>query len=334
MRELTVVGAGAIGGTIAAYLAREGMPVRVVDANAEHVAAIRTDGLRIGTAQDEWRVDIPADTLESYHGELGEVFLAVKAPHTAAAIDWIGPRLARDGWVMSAQNGLNEREIAQAIGEERTVGCFINFFADVLKPGLIHYGGPGAFVVGELDGRVSARVEEIGGWIRPFIPPIVTPNIWGYLWSKLAYGAVLFATATTDETMADCVDHPTYRPMLRRLGLEVVGLAQLQQIELMPFDGWDPNTLYDDKPSDAMFDGVSRMMRGNTKVRRGVWRDLAVHHRKTEVDAQYGPVLAVADTHGYVMPMLRTLVDLVHDLEAGRISRGLHNLDVLVEAGR
>ena len=333
MKEsLTLVGAGAIGGTIAAYLTRAGLSVHLVDANPQHVAAINRNGLRIQTPTDEFVVRVKTDTPESYSGDLSRVFLAVKAPQTEAALKWLKPRLTETGWVMSTQNGLNELQIADVIGRERTVGAFINFFADVLEPGVIHYGGPGTFAIGELDGSLSERVTEIDRWVQPFIPPIVTPNIWGYLWSKLAYGAILFATATTDETMADCVDHPRYRNMLRRLGQEVVGLAQLQDITLMPFDGWDPNALNEETESHATFDRVSQMMRSNAKVRSGVWRDLAVHHRKTEVDAQYGPVLATAEERHYPMPMLRTLVELVHGLEAGRIQRGLGNLETIFNA--
>lgn len=333
MRSLTVVGAGAIGGTIAAHLVRAGLPVRVVDANHEHVMAIRAEGLSIQTADGEWRVKMTVDTPESFDGDLDQVFLAVKALHTRTAMEWIAPRLASIGWVMSAQNGLNEQEIARVVGDTRTVGCFINFFADVVAPARIHYGGPGAFVIGELDGRISDRAKLIKHWVSPFIAPIVTTNIWGYLWSKLAYGAVLFATATTNEPMAECVDHPRYRPMLRRLGLEVGRLARLQGIQLMPFDGWDPNALEDGDASGEMFDRVSRMMRANAKVRSGVWRDLAVHHRKTEVDAQYGPVLDLAAQNGYPMPMLRTLVGLIHDLESRRITHRQRNLEILLEVG-
>lgn len=330
--SLTIVGAGAIGGTIAAYLARAGLPVQLVDANPSHVAAIQQKGLRIQTSEGEFVVPLKIDTPESYTGTLSQVFLAVKAPQTEAALKWLAPRLTETGWVMSTQNGLNELQIADAIGPDRTVGSFINFFSDVLEPGMIHYGGPGTFAIGELDGDLSDRVIEIGRWVESFIRPIITLNIWGYLWSKLAYGAILFATATTDETMADCVDHPRYRPMLRRLGQEVVGLAEIQDVTLMRFDGWDPNALDDETDCYTMFDRVSHMMRGNAKVRSGVWRDLAVHHRKTEVDAQYGPVLAMAEQRRYPMPMLRTLVELIHALEAGRIDRSLENLEAILNA--
>ncbi len=50
--------------------------------------------------------------------------------------------------------------------------------------------------------------------MRIFEPTaILTPNIWGYLWSKLAYGALLFATALTNESIADCLAEPKFRPV-------------------------------------------------------------------------------------------------------------------------
>ena len=65
------------------------------------------------------------------------------------------------GCVVSAQNGLNERVIAEAVGRERTIGCFVNFGADYMGPGVVMYGGRGAVVVGELDGAVTPRIERL-----------------------------------------------------------------------------------------------------------------------------------------------------------------------------
>ena len=62
---------------------------------------------------------------------------------------------------MSAQNGLNELAIAEVVGAERTVGAFVNFSADYLEPGLIHFAGRGAFYIGELDGSISPRLRQL-----------------------------------------------------------------------------------------------------------------------------------------------------------------------------
>ena len=76
----------------------------------------------------------------------------MKAHDTEAAIDALAPFVADDGYVVSLQNGLNEQVIAERIGEQRTIGAFVNFGADYLSPGVVHYAGHGAVVVGELDG--------------------------------------------------------------------------------------------------------------------------------------------------------------------------------------
>ena len=63
--------------------------------------------------------------------------------------------------MVSAQNGLNELAIARIVGQQRTVGAFVNFGADYLEPGVIHYGGRGAVVVGEIDGQITPRVTAL-----------------------------------------------------------------------------------------------------------------------------------------------------------------------------
>ncbi|MQA01977.1 MAG: hypothetical protein GEV07_04355 [Streptosporangiales bacterium] len=59
------------------------------------------------------------------------------------------------------QNGLHEAVLAEHLGVERTVGAFVDFFADVVEPGVIAGGGTGALVLGELDGRTSTRIAEL-----------------------------------------------------------------------------------------------------------------------------------------------------------------------------
>ena len=72
--------------------------------------------------------------------------------------------------VVSLQNGLNELVIADVVGAERTMGCFVNFGADYLEPGVVHFGGRGAFVLGELDGRDTPRLRAVHAAVRAFEP--------------------------------------------------------------------------------------------------------------------------------------------------------------------
>jgi len=232
---LLIWGTGAIGGTLGAYLARAGDAVTMVDTVVEHVDAIRRDGLRVTGPIDGFMVP------QTLSGRWDAIILATKAHHTASAVRALLPHLTEGGYVVSAQNGLNELAIAEIAGVERTVGAFINFGADYLEPGVIHYGGRGAVVVGEIHGRITPRVTAIGDAWRRFDPrAIVTPNIWGYLWGKEAYGAMLFATALTNESIADALAMPAYRPLYIALAREILAVAAARAVRPEAFDGFDP----------------------------------------------------------------------------------------------
>src|SRR3954471_17678850 len=212
MGRSLIWGAGAIGGTLGAYLARAGRDVTIVDTVVEHVDAVVRDGLRVTGPIDEFTVRVPAFTPQTVSGVWDEIILATKAHHTDGAMRAARPHLSANGYVISAQNGLNELAIADAVGARRTVGAFVNFGADYLDPGIIHYAGRGAVVVGEIDGEITPRVTAIRDAWHAFDPrAIVTANIWGYLWGKEAYGAMLFATALTSESIADALAMPAYR---------------------------------------------------------------------------------------------------------------------------
>ena len=238
---------------------------------------------------------------------LGAVLLAVKSQHTAAALDAIEPRLAPDGFVVSLQNGVNEPAIAARIGEERTVGAFVNFGADYLAPGRIFVGGKGALYVGELDGRESERVARL---VRDLPDAKSTGNILGYLWAKEAYGAMLFATAVSDLSIADALAEPRYRTLFVRLAQEVLAVAPVAP---EPFDGFDPDDL------DRSVDELVEFNRRSAKTHSGIYRDLAVRRRKAET-------AILEDLDG---PLLRRTLELIHQIEDGGRTCEVANLELL-----
>jgi 2-dehydropantoate 2-reductase len=333
-----IVGAGAIGGTLGAYMARAGVDVTFVDIDSAHVDAVNRDGLTVRGYDETFTVPAPAITVAQLPDSLGNVILAVKAPATRAAMDEIAPRLAADGYVLSAQNGLNEKFIAEAVGADRTLGCFINFSADYLEPGVIHFAGPGAFYIGELDGALSPRLADLrqdlsrwgGGEVR------MTENIWGFLWGKQAYGAVLFATALTNETMADGID--AYRSTMVRLAQEVLSVAAAEGITPMGFDGFEPDVIAAADPAaldataQASLDRLVAVRRRDQKTHTGVWRDLAVRKRRTEVDEHFPPIMAIARAHDIDTPLIARLVAMIHEIEEGERPLARENLDELGRA--
>jgi 2-dehydropantoate 2-reductase len=319
---ILIWGAGAIGGTIGAYWARAGIDVLLVDIVPEHVAACRSMGLDIEGPVDEFNVRVPAVTPDELEGRFARVVLAVKAHHTGAAVAALRPHLADDGFVLSAQNGLNEIEISQRIGKHRTMGAFVNFGADWLGPGRIVFGNRGAVVVGEVDGQSRARTHEMLELLQVFeLDAVLTDNIWGFLWGKLAYGAMLFATALNMDSMADNFADPERFPVWRKLGGEVMAAAAARGVTPVGFNGFNPASFASSSSEDDTRKSVADLAvfnRGSGKTHSGVWRDLAVRKRTTEVDAQIAIVAALSAAVGIHTPAIRRLVELVHDVEAGR----------------
>lgn len=326
-------GAGAVGGTLGAYLARAGEPVLFVDSVAEHVATIRDPGLAIEGPVETFRVAAPAVVPAALGGRFRRILLAVKAHHTAAAARQLAPFLAPDGYVVSVQNGLNELELAEILARERVVGCFINFGADYLEPGRILFGGRAAVVVGELDGASTPRLAEIHAAFRKFEPEaIATDDIWGYLWGKLGYGALLFATALTDRSIAQVLASEPHRPLLTDLAREVMALARAHGVVPRGFNGFEPGAFAPDATPAAVAASFHAMVEHNArsaKTHSGIYRDLAVRRRKTEVDAQIAVMLPLAAEAGVAMPLTTRLVDLVHDIEEGRRAQSWDTLDAL-----
>ena len=334
-KTILVWGAGAIGGTLGAHLARAGHDVLFVDRAGDHVAAMAEHGLAITGPVREFKLPVRARAPEQVQGRFETVLLSVKAQDTEGAARALLPHLAEDGCVVSLQNGLNERVIAEVVGPARTVGAFVNFGADYISPGVILFGGRGAVVVGEIDGRVTPRAERLHGLLREFEErAVLTANIWGYLWAKLAYGAMLFATALTNASIADCLASPRHRALFIALPREVLRVGAAAQVAPEPFDGFDPGAFAPgaaEAEAIRSLDALVAFNRRSAKSHSGIWRDLAVRKRRTEAEHQLGPIVAVAREHGLSAPITARLVALVRDIEDGRRAQDWATLDLLME---
>ena len=332
---ILIWGAGAIGGTLGAYWARAGVPVLLVDVASEHVRACRTDGLEISGPVETFRVVVPAVEPGEVKATFRRIVLAVKAPATGAALDALAPHLAPDGFVLSAQNGLNEIAIAGKVGEARTMGCFVNFGADWHGPGQTLLGNRGAVVVGEIDGTIRERTRDMHRLLAIFEPDaVLTDNIWGYLWGKLAYGAMLFATALTNDSMSENFADPRRFVAFDRLGREVMAVAKARGIEPVGFKEFDPGAFApgaDETQSRAVIASLAEYTRHSAKTHSGVWRDLAVRKRRTEVDPQIGVIGALGRQAGIATPAIDRLVALIHDVEAGRRSLSFATFQDLID---
>jgi 2-dehydropantoate 2-reductase len=304
-----ILGCGAIGGTVAAGLVRDEHDVLVSDADPDVVRAINAAGLRIEGPVEQFTVHPQAVLPRDLPARIdGPVLLAVKAHHTEAAAAVLTGRLHGDGFVVSLQNGLTADVLAAALGSERVVEAVVNFGADVLEPGVVLRGNRATFMIGELDGRPSERVASLAADIADAQP---TTDVLRYAWAKEAYGATLFATAVSDLPIHAVLEDRYYRPLLTAVATEVLAQAPVSPL---PLDGFDPADL------DGSLDRLAEFNRRSAKTHSGIYRDLAIRHRPTEVRAILGPL------QGF---LLRRIEELIESIERGERTCTRANLDLL-----
>jgi 2-dehydropantoate 2-reductase len=311
--QFTVIGAGAIGGTVGAHLARAGHDVLFCDADPEHVAAMNRDGLHVTGPVNDFVVPASAVTPDQLPDSLGgTVLLAVKSQHTTAAVEALRGRLAPDAVVVSLQNGLTSDKIGPVVGYERLLVCFVNFGADYVAPGEVIQGNVGTFRIGELDGQLTDRLRSIADAL-PYAE--ATDSIMGYLWAKEAYGAMLWAGAVSDLSIADSLEDPRYQPLMLAIAREVLAQAPVTP---RGFDGFEP----DDLPGS-----LSRLVafnRGSAKSHSGIYRDLMVRRRPTEV----------AELDLLAGPLTSYTAAIIRSIERGERTCEVANLDLLAALER
>lgn len=307
--QLTFIGGGAIGGTIAAHMARAGHDIVICDVDADHVAAINERGLIIEGPVENFTATIKAITPEQLPDQLEHAAVAVKSHHTADAAELLRGRMTPTGYVVSLQNGLTADVLGQAVGRENLLVSFVNFGADVMGPGRIMQGNVGTFRVGELDHHeITPRLREL---VKALPYAGATNNIMGYLWAKEAYGAMLYAGATSDLSIADSLDDPKYITLMLATASEVIAQSP---VPLEGFDGFEPNDLEGSMARMVDFN------RKSAKSHSGIYRDLMVRKRKTEVDD------FLDDLKG---PLTTYAGRIIQAIERGERTCEVQNLDLL-----
>ena len=197
MTKIAIIGAGAAGSYIGAFLTREGEDITLIDQWPEHVEKIKKDGLRASGSQGDFTVPIKALHLtegQALPEPFDIAFIAVKSYDTQWAAHFIAPYLKPSGCVVSSQNCMNDELIASIVGYHREVPCVMSHIEVALwEPGHVTRGGPvgrdsghDVFRVGETSGRVTPRVEHLVKMLSCIDGAKVTTNIWGERWAKLA----------------------------------------------------------------------------------------------------------------------------------------------------
>jgi len=338
-KRIAFVGAGAVGGYVSGHMTRAGHDVTIIDPWPEHVESMRANGLQISGLTEAERHLIKVNALHvcEVQGLIKQrpfdiAFICVKSYDTEWATLLIRQYLARDGFIVSLQNCINEERIAQHVGWGRTVGCIASLIAvELYEPGRIKRTVPmggdrhTVFRVGEPHGRVTRRVEEVADMLRAVDSSKVTTNLWGERWSKLVVNSMrngLSAATGLFGNQRDAMEGP--RGISIRLGSEAVRVGQALGFQLERMLGMEPDVLAraGEGHQDALTEITDVLLEGAKKrsddQRPSMAQDIA-KGRRTETDFINGFVAMRGQEIGVPAPTHARMNEAVKRVERGEV---------------
>jgi 2-dehydropantoate 2-reductase len=306
--RVAVMGSGGLGGYFGALLARGGADVSFV-ARGAHLEAMRREGLRIKGGPDPFHLEQVRAT--DNPGEIGPVDLVmvcVKLWDTETALRQMRPLVGPDTGLVSFQNGvLKDAMLRGAYDESQLIGGVGYVATTVSSPGVISRTGPlQRLIVGEFDGRRSARVEAfLTAALAGGIDAEVSEDIRRAIWEKFVFLVGLSATTTTIRVPIGPIrENPQSRALLLDLMREVVAVGRAHGVPL-------PEKYAEQRLEFA--DGVSAEMTSS------MHHDLERGNR-LEVPWLSGGVVTLAEEVGVDTPLNRAVADILAIHANGRPS--------------
>ena len=336
--KLAVLGAGAIGSLIGAYLTRAGHDVTLIDPWAAHVDAMRQNGLRI-TAQDEdFTVPVKAIQLGDVSGvfePFDGVFLCVKSYDTVWAVHLILPYLRPTGVIISAQNAVNDEWIAPIVGFTRDIGCVVTLSAALNDKGHVTRTSSStrpALGLGELNGMPTDRVKELAEIMGVIGPTKVTTNLWGERWAKLTTNCMANSVCTlTGLGSAAVRQTPGTADLTVKIASEVVKVGKALGVQVEPVGGIAAET-YERADDPLVMEEINtRQAEGAKDIGGGVPSMLqdVRKGRRTEIDFLNGYVAGKGKEAGVPTPINETITGLIKRVERREIKPDVSNIRYL-----
>lgn len=309
-----VVGAGAVGGALAAGLHRAGHDVEVT-ARGAHLERIRVSGIRLTGGWGDHVAHVTASTSLTTAPEL--VIVATKAQDADAAVRENLTAL-HGTTILVMQNGLDGVAMVQrACPDAAVVGGLALFASSYLSPGEIRITSAAPTYLGVADGD-AAPARFVADVLGAVMPVRVLENFRGAQWTKLVVNQVNALPAITDLSVQQVIAHPGLRRIMTasiretvRVGLaggirfealqglshgllRLVAVAPLWLGQLLPLR------------MKRMFGSTPNPASTLQSIRRG---------QSTEIDFLNGAVVRAAAALGCEAPVNALLVDLVHEVE-------------------
>lgn len=336
--KIAIVGAGAVGGSVAADLTRAGLDVTVIDQWPAHVEAMRADGLAVDTLGVREVTPVRAHHLyevAELRAPFDLVFTGVKTYDTRWVAELMKPVMRPDSVFIGLQNGMTIDQSAEILGADRTIGCAMGIAANMPSPGHINrqVTRDGTwFAVGTLTGERTERLAQVEEVLSHAARIEVTDDIRSAKWMKLiANIPEMVPSALLGVALLEAAQMPGIRPVMDAMSREAYALASDLGITMRPALGIAAEDMPDTEQYayDLLDRVLSHFSRPDTRV--AVLQDWE-KGRRGELDAFSGYIVAKRAERGERAPVNEAILRLGERVEAGALTPSPENAPLLMDA--
>ncbi len=336
--RIAVVGTGANGAALGADMIRAGLDVTFIEQWPAHVEKMRADGVAVTTADGTTITPVTVHHLcevAELRTRFDIVFVSVKTYDTRWTVELIKPVLADDGVVVGLQNGMTIDDVADIVGEQRTIGAVLGIAANMYEPGVIIRQVPVAgtwLAVGALDGRRTPAVEAVAAALRNCGTVEISDDIRASKWMKLLanipemlpsgiLGLPLVAAERVEGVRAvmDEASREAYR-LARDLGIRMVPIFGKSASDVGDGEGYAVGLLDEVLASYSL-----------PETRVAVLQDWD-KGRRAELDGFCGYIVAQRERMGSEAPVNAAILDIARRIEAGELAPDPANAALLAAA--
>lgn len=307
MRNIVIVGAGAMGCLFAARLAEAGVSVTLVDVDAARLAALDRDGILLADDDGERGVPVRAALAADVTGPADLVMIFTKGMHSAAAARSVAHLADGNAHALTLQNGIGNAEaIAEVFTPDRVLMGVTDLPADLAGARRVESHGHGHIRLGGFTAGAQPAAQAVVALLnRGRLNAEADPAVEAALWEKVAFNAALNALATVTGLTVGGMDEAPGRRIAAAIVGEVVETAAAQGIHL----------------ERSRIDARIAFAMANHRGHKASMLQDRLAGRPTEIESINGAVVRVAERLGVQTPVTSTLADLVRLLEAaGRSS--------------
>jgi 2-dehydropantoate 2-reductase len=331
--RIAVLGAGSLGTVVGALLAKDGLDVWLVDANREHVSALNRDGARI-MGQMELTQPVRAITPEQMEGAFDLVIYLAKSVYDEVALPSVLPHLRNESLLLTLQNGIPEEKVASFVGRERTAGGAVGWAAEFTGPGASRLTSDPEqmdYVIGELDGALTERIETVKSVLDHAGRATVSPNLTGVRWTKLQFNVAASGMSTAlGARSAQIMASDKAVDAVLFIMVETVLVAQALGVKMEPLRGGDPAAMLGIVKANLPVarDLFRNALKDMTEAKASMLQDLEAG-RKCEVESLNGYLQRMARQTGIATSVNDQVTQIIRDIQDGRRKPEFSNLDLL-----